>query len=389
MEYINDKLLKTKEKGLFRVLKYIQTAQSPRVKIDGKNFILLGSNNYLGLCDSPILKKAAIDAINKYGVGSGGSRLTTGSYDIHKRLEKKLALFKGTQDGMIFNTGYMANIGTISALCNRQWVIFSDRLNHASIVDGCLLSGGKLIRYAHCNMDDLYNKLKNYRGTNNLIVTDGVFSMDGDIAPLPDIVELARKFKALTMVDDAHGTGVIGKNGAGTCSYYDLEGEIDINMGTLSKAIASEGGYVTGNCELIDYLKNFSRSFIYSTALAPSTIAVSLKAIEIIEKDNTRRSDLLNMSNWFLCKLRAAGFNTLDTKTQIIPIIIGSSDIAVQFSKELFESGVYIPAIRPPSVPEGSSRLRISLMATHTEEDLLEALTKLIAIGKKLSVIGG
>ncbi|MBW9172543.1 8-amino-7-oxononanoate synthase [Clostridium estertheticum] len=389
MNYITDKLIKIKDKGLYRELRYIDTAQSPRVKIEGKDFILLGSNNYLGLCDDFRLKKVAIDAINKYGVGSGGSRLTTGSYDLHKQLEEKIASFKGTEASLVFNTGYMANVGIISALCDGSWVIFSDKLNHASIIDGYRLSGAKLIRYKHCDMDDLLNKINKYKGSNNLIVTDGVFSMDGDIAPLPDIVKIAKKFNMMTMVDDAHATGILGKNGSGTASYFGLDNEIDIIMGTLSKAVASEGGYVAGKKDLINYLINSSRSFIYSTALSPSTIAVSIKALEIIEKDEERRVKLLKTSNWFQNQLKVAGFNVMETKTPIIPILIGEVDKAVEFSKILLAQGVYVPAIRPPSVPRGTSRLRISLMATHSKEDLEEALVKIREIGKELKIIGG
>lgn len=388
MNYITDKLTEIKNKGLYRELRYIATAQSPRVKIEGKDFILLGSNNYLGLCDDSRLKKAAIDAINKYGVGSGGSRLTTGSYDLHKELEKKISSFKGTEASLVFNTGYMANVGIISALCNDSWVIFSDRLNHASIIDGYRLSGAKLIRYKHCDMNDLLNKINKYKGSNNLIVTDGVFSMDGDIAPLPDIIKIAKQYNIMTMVDDAHATGILGKNGSGTASYFGLDNEIDIVMGTLSKAVASEGGFVAGKKDLINYLINSARSFIYSTALSPSTIAVSIKALEIIEKDEERRVKLLKTSNWFQNELKIAGFNVMETKTPIIPILIGEADKAVEFSKTLLSQGVYVPAIRPPSVPQGTSRLRISLMATHSKEDLEEALVKIKEIGKKLKIIG-
>ena len=388
MNHIIGKLKETKEKGLYRDLRYIETAQSPRVKIEGKDFILLGSNNYLGLCDDSRLKKAAIDAINKYGVGSGGSRLTTGSYDIHKELEEKLASFKGTEASLIFNTGYMANIGVITSLCDRSSVIFCDRLNHASIIDGCRLSGAKLIRYNHCDMNDLLNKINKHKGSRNLIVTDGVFSMDGDIAPLPDIIKIAKKHNIMTMVDDAHATGVLGKTGSGTLAYFGLDNEIDIMMGTLSKAVASEGGYVAGKKDLIDYLRNYARSFVYSTALSPSTIAVSIKALEIIEKDEESRVKLLKMSDWFQKELEIAGFNLIRTKTPIIPIMVGQVDKTVEFSKSLLKEGIYIPAIRPPSVPEGTSRLRVSLMATHTQQDLEEALTKIKLIGKRLNVIG-
>lgn len=389
MNYIVEKLEKIKEKGLFRELRYIETAQSPRVKIEGKDFILLGSNNYLGLCDDHRLKKAAIDAVNKYGVGSGGSRLTTGSYNLHRELEKRIASFKGTEASLVFNTGYMANVGIIQAMCDRNWVIFCDKLNHASIIDGCRLSGAKLIRYKHCDMKDLLDKVRKYKGNNNLIVTDGVFSMNGDIAPLPEIVKIAKDHGMMTMVDDAHAAGILGKNGSGTSSYFGLDNQIDIMMGTLSKAVASEGAYAACSKDLIDYLRNCARSFIYSTALSPATIAVSIKSLEIIEEDEERRVNLLKMSEWFQNELKKAGFNVMETKTPIIPIMVGSADKAVEFNKNLLEEGIYIPAIRPPSVPEGTSRLRVSLMATHIKQDLEKTLIKIKLIGKELNIIGG
>ncbi len=387
MRQITKRITEVKEDGLYRKLKYIETAQSTRVRIDGRDVILFGSNNYLGLCDDPRLKEAAISAINKYGVGSGGSRLTTGSNDLHKKLEHILASFKGTEDSLVFNTGYMANIGIITALCDKNWVIFCDRLNHASIIDGCLLSGAKLVRYKHCDMDDLTKKIKKHKGVNSLLITDGVFSMSGEVAPLPDIVEVAKRNEIITMVDDAHGTGVLGKNGGGTASYFGVSNQINILMGTLSKAVASEGGYVAGKYELIDYFKNFSRSFIYSTALSPSVIATSIKSLEIISNDNEMRINLLNMSEWFQKQLRKAGFNVPKTITPIITIIVGDSEKAVQFSESLLDEGIYIPAIRPPTVPKGTSLLRISLMATHNQQDLSEALKKIKMIGQELEII--
>ncbi|PKM94645.1 MAG: 8-amino-7-oxononanoate synthase [Firmicutes bacterium HGW-Firmicutes-1] len=386
-QLLNEKIQSIKEKGLYRKLRYLENAQAPRVVIDSKNVILMGSNNYLGLCDDDRLKETAIKAIQKYGVGSGGSRLTTGSYDLHKELERKIAEFKGTEASIVFNTGYMANVGTINAITDRDWVIFSDRLNHASIVDGSRLSGAELIRYKHCDMDDLVQKIKKYKKDKCLLVTDGVFSMDGDIAPLPDLVEIAEKYSIMTMVDDAHATGILGKNGAGTPEYFGLENQIDVHMGTLSKAIASEGGYVAGKQILIDYLINHARSFIYSTALAPASIAVSINAIEIMKQEPERRIALLKFSDYFQNKLDLSGFEIKKSSTAIIPIMIGGAEKAAMFSQLLFEEGIYVPAIRPPTVPTGTSRLRVSLMATHTKEDLDEVIHKMILIGKKLEII--
>lgn len=379
-----------KEKGLYREdFKYLSSEQAPRVCIEGKEIILLGSNNYLGLCNDIRLKEAAIDAVKQYGLGSGGSRLTTGSYDLHRHLEEKIASFKGTESSLIFNTGYMANIGIISSLCNKEWVIFSDKNNHASIIDGCLLSGAKLVRYKHCDMNDLEKKIRAHKGSNNLIVSDGVFSMDGDIAPLPDIVRLAKEYGMITMVDDAHGVGILGERGSGTASYLKVSDEIDIQMGTLSKAVGSIGGYVAGRQYFIDYFRNFARSFIFSTALPPSVISSSLKAIEIIEKDEIRRQHLLEMANWFKNRLIKAGFHVTNTITPIIPVIVGDAKKTLKLSENLLEEGIYVPAIRPPTVSRGTSRLRISLMATHTYNDLEYVMDVISFYGKRLGIIEG
>jgi 8-amino-7-oxononanoate synthase len=390
VKYILKKLTEAKEKGLYRGdFKYLDSCQGPRVEIDGREIILLGSNNYLGLCNDARLKEAAVQTVNQYGVGAGGSRLTTGSYVLHRKLEEKIAEFKGTESSIVFNTGYMANVGVISALCDRKWVIFCDKYNHASIIDGCLLSRARLIRYKHCDVKDLERKIREYKGENNLIVTDGVFSMEGDLAPLPDIIKLAKKHEMLIMVDDAHGMGVLGENGSGTVSYFNANEDVDIQMGTLSKAAASVGGYVAGKKYLIDYLRNFSRSFIFSTALPPASIAVSLESIEIIRNDANRRNYLKKLTQWFKEELEFVGFHVTDTITPIIAVIVGDAGKTVEFSKNLLEDGIYVPAIRPPAVPKGSSRLRISLMATHTYNDLQYVLDKVKLHGKRLGVIEG
>ncbi|KNZ68637.1 8-amino-7-oxononanoate synthase [Thermincola ferriacetica] len=387
MERITAALQEIKEKGLYREFKYLSAAQGPHTVIDGKKVILMASNSYLGLCVDKRLKEAAIAAINRYGVGSGGSRLTTGSYELHRELEKKLAQFKGMEGALVFNTGYMANLGAITGLTDKDWVIFSDELNHASIIDGCRLSRARTIVYKHCDMGDLAKKVKEYKGYPGIIVTDGVFSMDGDIAPLPEIVEIAAKNNLLTMVDDAHATGILGKTGSGTPEYFGLKDKIDIQMGTLSKALAGEGGFIAGKQYLIDFLRNKARSFIYTTALSPGIIAVALKALEIIEKEPEKRKGLLIKAQWLQNRLQKIGFQVLTSQTPIIPIIIGDAEKAVEFSKQLLEEGIFIPAIRPPTVPQGTSRLRLTLMATHSLEDINHVLTKIQEIGKKLKII--
>lgn len=385
---IEGKLSDIRAKGAYRELRYLESAQGAYVTFEGRRVMLLSSNSYLGLCDDQRLKDAAIAAIEKYGVGSGGSRLTTGSNLIHRDLEIALAEFKRTESSMVFNTGYMTNLGTIAGLTDENWTVFCDRLNHASIVDGCRLSKARLIVYKHCDVDDLEKKLARYKGNNNLIVTDGVFSMDGDIAPLDKIVRLAKKHGALTMVDDAHATGVIGESGSGTAEYFGIDG-VDIQMGTLSKALAGEGGYIAGKAELIDYLRQKAKSFIYSTSLSPAVTAVAIEAIKIIKDDRSSRGRLLENANWFRGQLRELGFDVLNGATPIIPVIIGDADLAVDFSKKLAEAGLYIPAIRPPTVPRNTSRLRITLMATHTREDLSCAIEALKGVATEMGIIGG
>jgi 8-amino-7-oxononanoate synthase len=387
MKRFSEKLDQIKKNGLYRKMKHLQTPQGPHIKIDGKDYLLLSSNSYLGLCNDDRLKQAALDAIEKYGVGSGGSRLTTGSYEIHQKLEEEIAAFKGTEAALLFNTGYMANVGTISSLASKSWVIFSDRLNHASIIDGCRLSGAEIVVYDHCDTSDLARKVQGYPNRQALIVTDGLFSVDGDIAPLPALVEIAKKNNILLMVDDAHATGVLGPNGGGTADYFGLCDEIDISMGTLSKALASEGGFIAGKRSLIDYLVNTARSFIFSTALSPATIAISLKALEIVRAEPQRRNTLLANAAWFRAELRKAGFDVAENEAPIISIVIGEPDLAVTFSNRLMERNIFVSAIRPPTVPPGTSRLRISIMATHARDDLKKALNCIAEIGRELDTV--
>ena len=382
-----DELKRIKESGLYRQMKYLQSPQQPYVKIAGKSYLMLSSNSYLGLCNDERLKQAATDAMEKYGVGSGGSRLTTGSYEVHKKLEDEIAAFKGAEAALLFNTGYMANVGAISSIAGKDWVIFSDRFNHASIIDGCRLSGAEIIIYEHCDASDLETKAHSHRGRRALVVTDGIFSVDGDIAPLPDIVQVAKKYNMLLMVDDAHATGVLGENGGGTADYFGLQNEIDIQMGTFSKALASEGGFIAGNRGLIDYLANKARSFIFSTALAPATVAVSLRALEIVQAEPRLRQSLIANSAWFREKLREIGFEIMDFPTPIISIVLGPPDLTVNFSNRLMGEKIFVSAIRPPTVPQGTSRLRINLMAIHTADDLAPVIDSMASIGKELGIL--
>ena len=378
LEFIEKELVALKEAGLYRQLSLIDSPQEPRVKINGRDIILLCSNNYLGLANHPKIKEAAISAIERYGFGSGASRLVSGNMELHEMLEQRLARFKGAEAALVFNSGYHANIGIISALVGRGDVIFSDKLNHASITDGCILSRARLIRYPHKDINALEILLKKHasRITHHisLIITDGVFSMDGDIAPLRELSELAERYGCMLMVDDAHATGVLGSNGKGTIEHFGIDNPNIIQMGTLGKALGCFGAYVAGSRKLIDYLINKARSFIYTTSLPPSVCAASIAAIDIIEDEPQLRQNLWDRIKFFRSSLVNAGFDIMNSETQIIPILIGKADKTVKISNNLLDKGVFVQAIRPPTVPEGTSRLRITLMATHSWDDLKYAL---------------
>jgi 8-amino-7-oxononanoate synthase len=386
---LSARLGRIEAQGLHRRPRYLSSAQGPRVILEGRECLLLSSNSYLGLCGDERLKQAAREAIDRYGVGSGGSRLTTGSYDLAERLETALAAFKGTEAAVVFNTGYMANVGTLSALAGPGQVIFSDRLNHASIIDGCRLSGAQVIVYEHCDAQDLERKVRGCPVRPGLVVTDGLFSVDGDIAPLPEIVAVARRHGLAVMVDDAHATGVLGPHGGGTVELFGLQAAIEIQMGTLSKALAGEGGFVAGKRVLIDYLMNSARSFIFSTAMAPAGLAVALEALEIVRREPERRRILHDHAVEFRAALRRLGFQVLPGETPLIAVILGDPDRAVRFSSQLLEKGIYVTAIRPPTVPPGTSRLRINLMATHTRADLEEALERMGEVGRAMGILPG
>lgn len=375
MNDIKEKLHIIKEKNLYREMRYLSKSQDKYTVIDGREILLMSSNNYLGLANNEEVKKAAIDGINEFGLGSGGSRLTTGSYDLHKKLEEKIAKFKNCEAALIFNTGYMANVGVISAICDENYYIFSDELNHASIIDGCKLAKGKTIVYKHNNMEDLYDKISTINPTKGIIVTDSVFSMDGDIANIPEIVKIAKAFNLLTVVDDAHATGVIGKNGRGSSEYFNCK--VDITIGTLSKVVASEGGFVCADEYIIDYLKNKARSFIFSTALSPGIINGSIKSFELIASTD-RVQRLNNNIKYINKKLNEIGIETDENRdSPIIPIFIGDEDLAMNISKSLLENGIYIPAIRYPTVPLNKSILRMTIMSTHDKKDLDIVVDKL------------
>lgn len=384
-EFLENELQNLKNIDLYRKLRLVQGSQGPHVFINGKKVILLCSNNYLGLANHPSVKKAANKAIKEFGCGSGASRLISGSMTLHDELEKKIARFKGTESALVFNSGYHANIGAISALMKKRDIIFCDELNHASIIDGCKLSGAETVMCPHKDMNTLERLLKNSnRFKKKLIVTDGIFSMDGDLAPLPDIVFLAKKYSAFTMVDDAHATGVFGKNGKGTIEHFNLpSNEIDIQMGTLGKALGGFGAYIAGSNELMDYLINRARSFIYTTALPPSVLAASLAAIEMVQSKPDLRKKLWRNVNYFKKGLQKRGFKNFNSQSQIIPIIVGNSKKVVMASEYLFNKGVFVAGIRPPAVPRKKERLRITIMSSHTRKDLDYALNTLLKMKEK------
>ena len=374
-----DELKQIESQGLLRRMRTLESPQERIIKIDGREYISFCSNNYLGLCNHPGVKKAAIAAIEKQGVGAGASRLISGNFLLHDQLEQRIARFKGTESAAVFPTGYMANVGAISALAGPGDAIICDRLNHASIIDGARLSRAKLLVYRHADCESLEQALKQsakYR--TRLLITDSVFSMDGDLAELDRVGELAEKHDATLMVDEAHAVGFLGRGGRGAVEHFGLRGKVPVVMGTLSKAIGSLGGYIAGSADLIEYLRNKSRSFIYTTALPPAACAAAIAAIDIIEDKPDLVDRLRENSRYLRDRLAEKNINTLNSTTQIVPIITGGPQSALDLSQKLYQTGLLAPAIRPPTVPKGTSRIRISLMAQHTKQDI-DKLVKIVS----------
>ena len=350
-----------------RSIKVYEPIDAVRVKRNNQDFIMMASNNYLGLTYDLRVQQAAKYAVEQYGTGSGGARLTSGTFPLFNELELGIADFKHTEQALVFNTGYMANVGTITALMNKNSIIISDELNHASIIDGCRLSGARIERYNHKDIEHAEHILKNYKSSHKMIITDGVFSMDGDIAPLDKLYELGKEYNALLMVDDAHSTGVLG-NGRGTAHHFGLT-DVDVQLGTLSKALGSVGGYVAGRKELIEYLVNYSRSFIFSTALSPADIGAALEALTIVKNEPLVVEQLNENTAYMANKLQSMGIEC-DDETPIFPIIVGDNERALLLAYELELRGIIITAIRPPTVPVGESRLRMTVTASHSQEQL-------------------
>ena len=329
----------------------------------------MASNNYLDIASHPSIKSAVVESTAMYGFGSGGSRLTTGNTVIHNALENKIASYKETEAAIVFNTGYVANVATISAMVKKGDTVFSDELNHASIIDGCRLSKAKIVTYAHNDMDDLRKKIQENPCETGIVVSDAVFSMDGDILKLPEFLDICEENQLFSMVDEAHSTGVIGKTGHGIREYWQEKRQVDILMGTFSKSIGGEGGYVAGETRLINYLRNVARGFIFSTSLSPVTMAANLAGIEVLEKEISRVTKLQYNVKYFCRQLGKYGIN-VKSETAIIPVIIGDEENALTVSNYLHENGYFISAIRYPTVSKGAARLRVALMSSHTEAEL-------------------
>ncbi len=389
LDFITQRLGDLKKQGVYRKLAILEGPSGPKSIINGKKVINLSSNNYLGFANNPRLKAAALEALEKWGVGAGAVRTIIGNMGIHEELEKKLADFKHVEAVLVFQSGFTANAGAIPAVVDKGDIIISDELNHASIIDGCRLSRADVIRYNHSDMKDLERVINEVKDNYNtkLIITDGVFSMDGDIAKLPEIVELAEKYNCLTYVDDAHASGVLGASGRGSADHFGLHGRVDIQIGTLSKAIGVVGGYVAGKKNLIEWLNHRGRPFLFSTAIPPSVAAACLEAINILAESSELTDKLWNNANYLRDSLNKLGFNTGKSETPIIPVISGDDRKAIELSKELFKEGVFAQSIVFPTVPRDGARVRAIVTAAHSKMDLDTAIAAFEKVGKSLKLI--
>ena len=394
LAFLTDQLDQLKQKGTHFKLRVLEDEQEPLCTFDGKQVINLASNNYLGLCTHPRLREAALDATKRFGVGSGAVRTIAGTMKIHMELEEKIARFKNVEACVVFQSGFTANAGTVSAILGKDDFIISDELNHASIIDGARLSRAKILVFRHkdvAHAEEQLASIKNQSG-HKLLITDGVFSMDGDIGPLPALCDLAEKYGAIMMVDDAHASGVLGRNGRGTIDHFNVHGRVDVQVGTLSKAIGALGGYVCGSRDLIDFLYHRARPFLFSTSHPPSVAATCIAAFEVLEQEPERIDKLWENTRYFKKELGSLGFNiggqtTPASETPITPIIVGDGARAMEFSRELFKEGVMATGIAFPIVQEGKARIRTIMTATHTRAQLDQALETLKRVGKKLGII--
>ena len=388
-DWIHDEINNLKAGGLFKSIRTIQSPQGAWLIVDGKKVLNLCSNNYLGLANHPQLVNAAQAAIKKYGVGPAAVRTIAGTMDLHLQLEKRMADFKKVESAISFQSGFVANLGTIQALVNKDDVIFSDELNHASIIDGCRLSGARIVRYGHCDAENLEKVIQENEGDYRraLIITDGVFSMDGDIAPLDKLWAVADAHDVLLMVDDAHGEGVLGNGGRGIVDHFNLHGKVDIEIGTFSKAFGVVGGIVSGNAVITDWLRQSGRPFLFSSAVTPPDVAACLAAVELLESSTELVDRLWENTRYFKIGMKNLGFDIGQSITPITPVMLGEAVLAQQFSQELFSAGVFATPIWFPTVPTGKARIRVMISAAHSREDLDQGLAAFANVGKKLKVI--
>ena len=389
IDWINQELDNLKQAGLYNRIRTIESPQGAWLQVDGKKVLNFCSNNYLGLANHPDIVAAAKKATDQFGVGPAAVRSIAGTMSLHVELEKRLAAFKGVEAAITFQSGFTANLATIPALVGKEDVIFSDRLNHASIIDGCRLSGAKIIAYEHNDPTSLDEQIQANQGQfrRALIVTDGVFSMDGDIAPLPSLVEVVERHNILLMVDDAHGEGVLGHGGRGIVDHFGLHGKVDVEVGTMSKAFGVVGGVVAGNAAIIEWLRQRGRPFLFSSAVTVPDAAACLAAIDLLE-DSTQLVDRLwSNARYFKAGMKTLGFNTGVSETPITPVMLGEAPLAQQFSRELFEAGVFAMALGFPTVPQGKARIRVMISAAHSSADLDQGLAAFKTVGQKLGVI--
>ena len=389
LNWIQEELNNLQEAGLFNRIRTISSPQGAWLVVDGKRSLNFCSNNYLGFANHPRLVKAAKEAIDKYGIGPAAVRTIAGTMDIHLELEKRMAAFKKVESAITFQSGFCANLATIPALVGKEDVIFSDELNHASIIDGARLSGAKIIRFAHADPASLEQVIKEAAGTYRraLIVTDGVFSMDGDVAPLDKLYAIAEKNDILLMVDDAHGEGVLGTGGRGIVDHFHLHGKVDIEVGTMSKAFGVMGGVVAGKPAIVDWLRQRGRPFLFSSAVTPPDAAACIAAIDVLEESTELVDRLWENARYFKAEMKTLGFDTGVSTTPITPIMLGEAPLAQQFSRALFENGVFAMALGFPTVPKGKARIRVMISAAHSREDLDKGLAVFKKIGKELGVI--
>ncbi len=390
LQWIQDELTNLKDAGLYNNIRTLSSPQGAWLVVDGQQALNFCSNNYLGLANHPRMVQAAREAVEKYGVGPAAVRTIAGTMDLHVKLEQRLAAFKGVEAAITFQSGFNANIATIPALVGKEDVIFSDELNHASIIDGCRLSRARTLRYNHCDPDHLEKVMAEQRASypRALVVTDGVFSMDGDVAPLDKIHEVSQRYEAVLMVDDAHGEGVLGRGGRGIVDHFGLHGKVDVEMGTLSKAFGVVGGIVAGNPLVVEWLQQRGRPFLFSSAMTVPDTAACIAAVDILEESTELVDKLWENTNYFKGEMQRLGFDTGESVTPITPVMLGEAPLAQQFSRDLFENGVFAMSIGFPTVPRGKARIRVMISAAHEKDDLDQGLEAFAKVGRSLGVIG-